>query len=59
MSWTRIGIDSDHTFIPLSIPRPRTVVHSESCVPTEWKKTTGTVVHFERRRHTYLLYNLL
>jgi hypothetical protein len=33
-SW-RFGIDSDH------------VVHSESRVPTEWKKTTGTVVHLK------------
>jgi hypothetical protein len=34
------GIGSDHAFIPFDTTG--TVVHSESRVPTEWKKTTGT-----------------
>jgi hypothetical protein len=35
--------------MPLSLfDTTGTVVHSESCVPTDkWKKTTGTVVHLE------------
>jgi hypothetical protein len=47
----RFGMDSDHAFIPFDTTTG-TVVHSESRVPTEWKRPWGQLcisVHLESR----------